>query len=149
MRQGGHVFDCSDVDSGSLQASNGAFAARPGTFDSNFHFFHTKFHCPLGTSFSGALGGKGGAFSTSFETRCSSSCPTQNIAIDIGDGNGCIIESCFDVRNGAGYISPYSAPFGLCHALFSKIIFCLPSFLCAAQRPVPCQASKTERCLRY
>ena len=111
------IFDGFDIQSGSLQRRDRAFASATRAFYSDINFFDPKFgglvSCLLGRT----LTGKWRALTTAFESASSCTCPTQRLTLGIGDGHGCVVKGRMDVCDSIGDVSPYSAFFRFCHVL--------------------------------
>ena len=98
------IFDRLDVQPGSLQGGDGAFATASRTFHADFYFFDAKLHRLFGGGLSGTLSGKRRALSATFKAASASARPTKSLTFGVRDGHRGVVECRLDVSDAECYI---------------------------------------------
>ena len=97
MGNGGDVLDHGDLQTSSLQRTNGSFTALAGALYINFYALQAMLHSSLGSHLSGGLGSKGSGLTGATETEAAGRSPGQCVALRIGQSDDGIIEAGLDM----------------------------------------------------
>ncbi len=99
MGKRGVVFDRRDLQAAVLQSGDRRFATRAGALDADFDFLKAVLLGLGGAVFRGAGGGEGGRLASALEADGAGRVPGEGFAVDVGDGDLCVVERCLHVGN--------------------------------------------------
>ncbi len=116
MWQRRDVFNGPNGDPRTLKTGNRTLASRARAFHANFNFLHTKLRRSLGTRFRSTLRGERSTLAAPLEPRRPGRRPAKDIAVQVGNRYGRVIESRLNVRDGTRHITPNFFSFRACQA---------------------------------
>src|ERR1700722_4957610 len=94
-----HVFNVGDLETATVQCSDGGLAARAGAHDTHFDVLHAVLLGRHSGPFGRHLCRERRGFARTAETAAARGCPRQRIALAVGDGDDGVIEGRVHVRD--------------------------------------------------
>ena len=92
VRNGRHVLDRLDIQTGRLQRRDGAFATTAGAFDPNVNFFHAILEGLFSRLLGRHLSGKWSALPAALEVARTAAGPAQSFALRVRDRYRRVVE---------------------------------------------------------
>ena len=99
MRHRRDIANDRDVEPDGLQGAHCGFASGARPLDPHFHFLQSVSHCLPARILRDHLRGVRGAFARAFETDFACARPADHAALQVGDRDDGVVESCQHVRD--------------------------------------------------
>lgn len=99
MGNGGYILDKSNLKTYSLESSDSSFSSCAGALNVNLDSLKTVLHSSSCSSFSSSLSSERSGLLGSSETESAGGRPRKCVALSIGDGYDCVVESGLDMNS--------------------------------------------------